>query len=279
MKSDVDKRIMRQQTDAKLEQLLQRIAPRAAGQTFAIPPPRHNPEARLQRRLAFRNERSLYQRTSDMSGKRIVSVFSPESPYTVYDQDEWWSDSWDGASFGRDFDFSRTFTEQFKELCLVVPHISLFTTNVENSYYTNYTLNSKDCYLAYGTTNCHSCLYTKLVSHCTDVVDCYAVYRSELCYEGAASEGCYNCSYFQNCRHCTDCFMVEACQSCSNCAFCFGLHKGQYCIFNEKVTKTQYQEFLGQLTAGGRRGIVQTLAALCRSETTNRTSTVICVRK
>ncbi len=235
-----------QTSEPKLRILLDRLQATVSAQC-QIPDPRLSPEARLQRRLAFRNERALFQRKSDLSGKRIVSIFSADAPYTVYDQEEWWSDAWDGIQFGRDFDFSKTFTEQFKELCLQVPHISLFTSNVENSYYTNYTLNSRDCYLAYGTTNCDSCLYTKLVSNCTDVIDCYAVYSSELCYEGAASHGCYNCSYFQNCRHCSDCFAVEACQSSRNCAFCFGLYKGEYHWFNERVGKERFHRLMAEL--------------------------------
>jgi len=65
------------------------------GQKQAIPPPTLCPDCRLRQRLLFRNDLSLYHRKSDLSGKQIVSMYAPEKPYVVYDQDEWWGDGWD----------------------------------------------------------------------------------------------------------------------------------------------------------------------------------------
>jgi len=71
--------------------------------------------------LSFRNERTYYQRSCDLTGKMVISLFHPESPHVVYNQDDWWSDKWDALSYGRDFDFSRPFFDQFHELKLAVP--------------------------------------------------------------------------------------------------------------------------------------------------------------
>jgi hypothetical protein len=56
----------------------------------------------------------------------------------VYKQDIWWSDKWDAMDYGRNFDFSKSFFEQFEELLKVVPKISLSTEKLENSSYVNY---------------------------------------------------------------------------------------------------------------------------------------------
>ncbi|MEK7627724.1 MAG: hypothetical protein AAB397_04050, partial [Patescibacteria group bacterium] len=40
-----------------------------------VPAPTFCPECREQRRLAFRNERSLYKRKCDLCGKEMVSIF------------------------------------------------------------------------------------------------------------------------------------------------------------------------------------------------------------
>ena len=58
----------------------------------------------------------------------------------VYDQAYRWSDAWDFRDYGRDFDFSRPFFEQFAELLEVVPQPNLTSNYLldENSEYTNY---------------------------------------------------------------------------------------------------------------------------------------------
>jgi hypothetical protein len=66
-----------------------KVSPVFNGVKYLIPPPTLCPEERQRRRLAFRNERSLYKRKSDLSGKEMVTVFSPDKPYTVYSSGEW----------------------------------------------------------------------------------------------------------------------------------------------------------------------------------------------
>lgn len=74
-----------------------------------VPEPTHCPECRNQRRLAFRNERTLYRRKCDKTGKDIISFYAPNAPVVVYDQTVWWGDAWDPMDYGREFDFSRSF--------------------------------------------------------------------------------------------------------------------------------------------------------------------------
>ena len=66
-------------------------------------------------------------------------MYSPDKSYKVYEQSEWWSDKWDQLDYGRDFDFSRNFFEQFDELMREVPLCQLTTeyTQQENCSYTN----------------------------------------------------------------------------------------------------------------------------------------------
>ncbi|MBU2213342.1 hypothetical protein KJ996_01760, partial [Patescibacteria group bacterium] len=202
---------------------------------YTVPPPTLCPTCRYQRRLMFRNEDSIYKRKSDLSGKEIVSIYAPDAPYKVYDQDEWWSDDWDPLEYGRDFDFSKSFTEQFIALTRDTPHASLYTTNVENSYYTNYALNLRNCYLVFGVTNGEDNLYGHYVINCKDTVDSLSTFSCESCYEGIASKGCYQCQYFRNCRNCSDCFMIDNCVNCKNCIESFGLRGREYCYKNKYV--------------------------------------------
>ncbi len=217
------------------------ISPSFAGKKFPIPAPLKCNYCRLQQRLAFRNERSLYHRKCDLSGKPIITNYAPSSPYKVFDSNEWWSDQWDALSYGRDFDFNRSFSEQFKELLLAVPHAALTTRNTENSAYCNFALNQKNTYLIFGSGGAEDCMYGKYVTGSKDCVDCLAVYNCELCYEGIGSERCYNCRYFVDCRACTDCLMVDNCQSCQNCIACFGLVSKEYYVLNQYVGKEQFE--------------------------------------
>src|SRR3990167_4033493 len=104
-----------------------KISPVFGGKKYAIPAPTFCPDCRLQRRMSFRNERKLYQRTCDLTGKPIISVYATEKPFKVYDQKEWWSDRWDPHTYGRAIDRKKPFFEQFQALLreVPIPHIHM----------------------------------------------------------------------------------------------------------------------------------------------------------
>lgn len=228
-------------TDADLA-FYDQMSPTFDGQKFAVPSPKLCFDCRFQKRLAFRNERNLYTRKCDLTGTSIITNFAPNTTYKVFSKDAWWSDKWSGFDYGRDFDFNRTFTEQFNELVRVVPHQALTTTNCENSDYANFFLNSRNSYLIFGGANDEDCYYGKYIVSSKDCVDNLALYSSELCYETVACETCYNCKFAINSRNSTDCLMIDNCQSCKNCIGCFGLISKEYYIFNEFVGKEKYEE-------------------------------------
>jgi hypothetical protein len=87
------------------------------------------PEERQRRRLSFRNERKLYKRKCDYSGKDIISIYSPDKPYKVYDQKIRRSDDWDPMDYGFEFDFSATFRENFGNLSSTMPLMSIMNDN------------------------------------------------------------------------------------------------------------------------------------------------------
>lgn len=228
-----------------------RISPAFAGRKFTVPPPMMCPDCRFQRRLMFRNDRHFYRRKSDKSGKEIITIYSPEKPYVVYDRDEWWGDDWDPRDYGREIDFSRPFFEQYQELRLSTPRANLFTSNIENSEYTNHALNMRNCYLIWGGGDDEDCLYGNYIAFCKDTVDGLSLYRCERCYEGIASERCYGCIDFHNCRDCKECIAIEECSSCEYCIGCHGLQRKKYCVFNEQLTREEWErrrKELGTLT-------------------------------
>ena len=84
-----------------------------------VPKPTFCPSCRMQRRMSFRNERSLYSRSCDLCKTDIIAAYKPEATHPVYCPECWWSDKWDPKDHGRDFDFCRPFFEEFKELKVI----------------------------------------------------------------------------------------------------------------------------------------------------------------
>ena len=52
-----------------------KVSPTFNGVKYSIPTPTLCPEERQRRRLAFRQERKLYNGLSDLSGKKIISLY------------------------------------------------------------------------------------------------------------------------------------------------------------------------------------------------------------
>src|SRR5687767_11649164 len=101
--------------------LLEKISPTIANKKYKLPSPTHCPTCRQQRRYAGRNECHIHWRNCDLTGERFLSLYSQDKPHKVYKDSAWWSDQWDPMQYGRDFDFSRPFFDQFNDLLLAVP--------------------------------------------------------------------------------------------------------------------------------------------------------------
>lgn len=71
---------------ASEDKFFTQMSPTFAGQTFRVPYPTLCPSEREKQRTVRRNERKLYRRNCDATGKAIITQYSPSSPYKVYDQ-------------------------------------------------------------------------------------------------------------------------------------------------------------------------------------------------
>lgn len=225
-----------------------KISPIYSGKKHEIPAPTLCPDCRMQRRLAWRNERKLYHRKCDLCGAQIISIYSPEKPWKVYCQKCWWSDKWDPTEFGKEVDFIRPFFEQFAELQLQVPLISInmHDDNV-NCDYAHLASGCKNCYLVFASSNNEDCMYTTYLQRCKDVVDCFFIFDSELCYESVDCYNCYQVQHSQYCQNCRDSYLLYDCKSCSDCFGCVSLTNKQYHIFNQPYSKEEYFKKLAEI--------------------------------
>ncbi len=215
---------------------------------FEVPDPTYCPPCREQRRWSFRNERTLYPRTCDLCGKQMISIFAKDKPYIVYCAECVFSDKWSPSEYGRDFDFSRPFFPQFKELLLATPHIGRVANNNVNSEYVNGETDDKNCYLNFGGHWNEDCYYNTFALKCRDDVDNYWIWQSELCYECIDVFSSYQCYFSQNMHTCRECWF---CFDCRNSEYCFGsynLRGAKYQIFNKQYTKEEYEKRVFELT-------------------------------
>jgi len=234
---------------------------------FQVPAPTTCSDCRLLRRLCERNTRSLYYRKCDLSGKQIISQYKPESPFPVYGIEEWISDRWDGLSYGRAFDFSRPFFEQFHDLVNLVPHLSLFNTpgTMENSDFNNCTGYLKNCYLLSESDYCEDSYYSNLLKKSKDVVDCSVCYECERCYECIDCISCHSLLFSQDCHNCCDSYFLVNCHSCKDCIGCINQRNKQYMIANIQYSKEEYEEKRQELQLDTRSGL-RVLAGFCCTE-------------
>ena len=220
-----------------------------------VPPPTFCPQCRFQRRCAFRNERHLYRTKSALSGKDLVTIFPPELGTTVYEEKEWWSDAWDPMSYGRDYDFSRNFFEQFFELVRLVPRINRNVLEDVNSEYSANAGRCKNCYLIFNANDDEDCAYGNgmdLSKHCYDNSH---VRKSELCYQSVWLDQCYRTHYSLNCAECNEVWFSKNCRGCTNCFGCVNLRNKKYCIWNQEYSKEEYETRLKDLRLDTHSGI------------------------
>ncbi len=209
---------------------------------FDFPFSENCPDCRQKRRQIFRNDRSLFKNVSCVSGKSVVSVYPPTSPFKIVDKDEWWSDANDATKYGRDFDFNCGFFEQFRELQLEVPRWARMFVECENSDYTNNSLGLKDCYLtfsSYQSEHLYYCMRVISSSHC---VDCINLRESEFCSNSVECKNCYNVHFSQMAEVCSDSFYLYDCRNCSDCLLCAKLRNKKYMILNKQYSKEDYMK-------------------------------------
>jgi hypothetical protein len=220
-----------------------------------VPPPTFCPDCRLQRRMAWRNERFLYRVKAANSGKEIFSIYPSDAKAVVYDVEFWQSDGWDQNESGRAYDWNRPFFEQFDDLLHSAPVPSRTVFNLVNSDYANQSGELKNCYLVFGSTYLEDCAYTEQSTRTKDCYDSTSLSDCELCYECFFDQRCYRALYSAFCEDSQDILFCRDCMGCANCIGCVNLRNKSYCIFNQQYTKEDYLKAREEFALHSRRGI------------------------
>ncbi len=220
-----------------------------------VPNPAECPDCRRQRRLMFRNFFNLYHRECDLSGKKIISMYHKDVSFPVYEMHEWWSDKWDGLSYGKDVDFSRSLFEQMLVLHKTVPRASVMNTQCENTDYCNLSFGSRNCYLVFGNVGNEDCSYGHIVWQSKDCYDCLYIYRCERCYQCIDCVQGHSLAFSRDCDNCASSMFLVHCVGCKDCFGCVGLKNKQFHIFNEPHAQEEYRSKIASLNTGNVRTI------------------------
>jgi len=225
-----------------------------------VPPPTFCPTCRFQRRMTWRNDWHLFKKKDAHTGEEIFSFIPDESPVKIYDRDYWISDAWDAIEYGKEYDFSRPFFEQFKELLLTVPLSAHSMINIVNCDYCTNANDIKGCYLVRGATSTEDSAYLIWDYSSRECLDSHMTDHCELSYGNVNTTTCYKTFFSVDCENSQELILCKDCVGCNSCIASAGLRNKSYCIFNKEYTKEEYLKKLNEFNLGSQESF-QTLKA------------------
>ena len=127
----------------------------------------------------LRNEKVVYWGKCAHCGQKTMSLYHSKSPYTIFCHDCWWSDQWDGLSYGNNYDSGRSIVDQVIELQKRVPREAVIILNSTNCTYGSNVRDSKNCYFSFLISNSENILYSMWMVGNKDCMDCHKITDSE----------------------------------------------------------------------------------------------------
>jgi len=187
----------------------------------------------------------------------MISIFAPEKEYKVYCQEDWWSDKWEALEYAKEYDFSHSFFEQYRELMKAVPWVTLSNTytTLVNSDYVNMASHSRNCYLTSHADHNEDCLYGSGVKFCKDCVDTTMMQHSERCYDSLNIMKGYGNFHSVDCENCSGVYFSKNLVGCNDCFGCVNLRHKSYHIFNEPYSKEDYAKTLQEFDLGSHESV------------------------
>ena len=224
-----------------------------------VPAPTWCPDCRRMRRFAFYNLWNLYRRSCAKCGKDIISIYSPDKKLPVYCFSCWWADNWDGTEYSMDYDSSRPFLEQLKELYSKTPHQPLEAAYLKNTNtdYANGLGYCKNCYLIFWADYCENAYYSTFLNALKDSLDCYRMNDCELCYGDIGCKKCYRTFFSEECDSCTDVWFSRSCTGCTDCFGCINMRNKSYCIFGQQYSRQDYFEKIKEFKLDSRSALLE----------------------
>jgi len=155
-----------------------------------------------------------------------------------------------------DYDSSRSFFEQLKELQEKIPHPHQNGSNNTDCDYCDDVWNSKNCYLSRSMEECEDLLYSYRNLKVKNSIEMVICFTSERCFSSLNCINSYKLFYSQNSRDCIDSYFLFDCRNCQNCFMCWNLRGKSFCIENVQYTKEEYNEKIKSFDLGSYNSIM-----------------------
>lgn len=213
-----------------------------------VPAPSYCPTCRRIRRLIHLNQSRLFKRKCDapLHGESIISILPAECPFPVYDYKYFISDEFDPFYFGLEYKEDDSFMETLFKLRKKFPIPSFLNRDPSsiNSEYSNGGHDLKNGYYVWGCYYTENAWYSVYLNRCNNIMDSKVVVDSEFIYESVFSEHSYKSSFLYFSNNCIDSMFLFDCKNCQDCFGCVNLRNAKYCVYNEKLSKEDYDMFI-----------------------------------
>ena len=134
-----------------------------------------------------------------------------------------------------------------------LPALHTEYSSMIESDYCNGADHLKNCYLLFGAGEDKGCAYGRSVNFSQDSFDLTHVHTLELCNEAVMVNRGYKVFSSRYCDDCHDTWFSEDLVGCSNCIGCINLRNKQYHIFNEPVSKEEFEELVENFSSYEKR--------------------------
>ena len=227
---------------------------------IGVPAPTWCSGCRFIRRLTFINHRSLYKRTCEHCNASTISMYHPSTSVPVWCVKCYLSDAWDARDYAKEYDFSRTFFEQFKELKYSIPHRAL-DQNEKNGggcEYSNLCYTSKNIYLSFDVGGSEDIKYSSYVfKNNKNCVDSLLIKENDRCYELVQAILNYNSSFLVESDQCIDSHFLYDCSNCVNCCLSSNIRNKSFVFRNKQLSKEEYKNAITELGLGTHSGQIR----------------------
>lgn len=223
---------------------------------FHAPPSAIHPIARMKIICSFGTGFGWWWQKHPETGKQVLTYVHPATGVRAIPDAEFFEK--DNTDKARDFDASRPFMDQIRELQLQIPFtasrsvtptvnsISLLSQGDENSFFVT-GCKSKNSFYSYSAVDMEN---SSEVYESSFITNSYNILNSHRIHNGKFIRQSYDCL--------NSAFLFD----CRNCEFCFGAtnqRNKKYVFFNEQLTKEAYEKRMSTIDLRSRKTLEEYL--------------------
>lgn len=225
-----------------------------------VPSPNYCPTCRRIRRLAHMGINRLFKRKCQAPGhnEMVISSFSEECPFPVYDYQYFIGDDFDPFSFGSTYkgESPMKFLYEMRKI-FPMPSFLNRDPSCVNSEYSSGGRNLKNGYYVSGCYDCEDIWYSSMAGKSRNIMDSRVTNSSEFVYGSLFADHLYKCAYTYFSTDCSNSTFLYDCKNCTDCFGCVNLRNKKYNIFNKQISKEEYESFIQSVTPFSRKIIIE----------------------